>query len=208
LLSGPIAVPHPECHKGRVVNWERINTSPEPIRSEVVSADERINRRRFLRWVSGLGVLVSGAIVGLPVVRAFVAPARAKAPAADWLKVADDIALIDIDVPVRVDFVNTLQDAWVESRTQNAVWLFTQDGETFKAYNGKCTHLGCGFFYDDKLKTFACPCHRGQFDVKTGAVLAGPPPRSLDELEVEVRDAAVYVKYKDFQLGTAEKVQV
>jgi hypothetical protein len=39
------------------------------------------------------------------------------------------------------------------------------------------------------------------FDIKTGAVLGGPPPRPLDELKVQVRDAAVYVQYRDFRLG-------
>jgi hypothetical protein len=29
----------------------------------------------------------------------------------------------------------------------------------------------------------------------------------LDELETEVRDAAVYVNYRDFRLGIAEKVE-
>ena len=58
-----------------------------------------------------------------------------------------------------------------------------------------------------KFWTFACPCHRGQFDVKTGAVLAGPPPRGLDELPVEVRDSAVYVQFKDFRLGIPERVE-
>ena len=80
-------------------------------------------------------------------------------------------------------------DAWLESRTLNGVWLLTEDGEKFKAYNGHCTHLGCSYIYDKERKNFFCPCHRGQFDVKTGQVLAGPPPRQLDELEVEVRDS-------------------
>jgi hypothetical protein len=38
-------------------------------------------------------------------------------------------------------------------------------------------------------------------------VLAGPPPRPLDELEVEVRDASVFVKYKDFRLGVPERIE-
>ena len=32
---------------------------------------------------------------------------------------------IDLDVPVRVTFVLTSQDAWIESRSLNSVWLFT-----------------------------------------------------------------------------------
>lgn len=170
--------------------------------------DTGLNRRRFLRWISGIGAAVSGALVGIPLIRSFVSPALAKSEKATWIKVAEDIAVLDIAVPIRVDFVQNQNDAWLESRTQNAVWLYTEDGAKFKAYNGHCTHLGCSYLYDKEAKMFACPCHRGKFDVKTGAVLGGPPPRPLDELEVEIRDSAVYVSYREFRLGVAEKAGV
>ena len=164
-------------------------------------------RRRFLQWLSGLGAAISGVLVGYPALRAFFWPTRA-APVKDhWVKVVDDVALLDIGAPVRIDFVELASDAWVETRVLNSVWVYTQDGEHFKAYNGHCTHLGCGYMYDKDKQHFSCPCHRGVFDVKTGAVLSGPPPRSLDELEVEVRDAEIHVKYKDFRLGIAERVE-
>ena len=166
-----------------------------------------MERRRFLRWASGVCAAIGGVLIGLPVIRSFISPTLVKPAEPGWIKAAEDIALIDIGVPVRVDFVLAQEDAWIESRTQNAVWLYTDDGETFKAYNGHCTHLGCSYSYDKDLKTFACPCHRGQFDVKTGAVLAGPPPRPLDELKVEIRDSAVFVNYRDFQLGVAKRVE-
>jgi Rieske Fe-S protein len=121
---------------------------------------------------------------------------------------ADDIAVLDIGVPIRVDFVQTQDDAWITNRALNGVWLYTEDGAKFKAYNGHCTHLGCGYMLAKDGKSFVCPCHRGQFDIKTGAVLGGPPPRPLDELEAEVRDGSVFVKYQDFRLGVAERVPV
>jgi Rieske Fe-S protein len=61
--------------------------------------------------------------------------------------------------------------------------------------------------YDKDRQDFFCPCHHGQFDVKTGKVLAGPPPRDLDELPVEIRDSAVYVQYTDYRLGVPEKIE-
>lgn len=164
-------------------------------------------RRRFLRWVTGIGAAISATLVGYPALRAFVSPMLPTRRTDDWIKVADDIALLDVGVPIRVNFVQSSVDAWLESRTLNGVWLFTQDGAKFKAYNGHCTHLGCSYTYDKDHKTFLCPCHRGQFDVKTGEVLAGPPPRPLDELQVEIRDSAVFVKYRDFRLGIAEQVE-
>jgi Rieske Fe-S protein len=179
-----------------------------PQQAPAVPEEAQVSRRRFLRWISGIGATISGVLVGIPVIRSFMSPALAKVQPATWIKVAEDIALLDLGVPIRVDFVQNQNDAWVETRTQNAVWLFTEDGAKFKAYNGHCTHLGCSYYYDKELKTFACPCHRGQFDVKTGAVLAGPPPRPLDELPVEIRDSAVFVSYRDFRLGVPERTPV
>ena len=166
-----------------------------------------VGRRSFLRWVSGVGAAISGVLVGIPVVRSFVSPVLVKPVVSGWIKVADDTALLDVGVPVRADFVKEQADAWIQSIAQNSVWLYSDDGEKFKAYNAHCTHLGCAYFYDKDTKTFNCPCHRGQFDVKTGAVLAGPPPRGLDEMPLEVRDGAVYVQYKDFRLGIPEKME-
>ena len=166
-----------------------------------------VGRRGFLKRLSAFGALLSAGVVSVPVLRAFFAPTSKTSAAATWVKVADDTALLDIGVPIRVNFVQTVQDAWIETRNLNGVWLYTEDGEKFKAYNGHCTHLGCSYFYDKEKKNFFCPCHRGQFDVKTGAVLAGPPPRPLDELDVEVRDSVVFVKYKDFRLGVPERIE-
>ena len=170
-------------------------------------APTAIPRRGFMRWISAGGAAILGALVGIPVVGAFISPALQKPKTDTWIKVADDTALLDIGVPIRVDLVQTQDDAWVESRALISVWLYTEDGDVFKAYNGRCTHLGCGYTLAADKKTFACPCHRGQFDIKTGAVLAGPPPRPLDTLKVQVRDAAVYVQYRDFRLGVAEQVE-
>jgi menaquinol-cytochrome c reductase iron-sulfur subunit len=167
----------------------------------------QVERRRFLKIVSGIGATLSAVIIGFPVVRAFVSPALASPPKDDWIKVTDDTALLDVGVPVRLSVVVSELDAWIESRMIKTVWLFSEDGEKWKAYNGRCTHLGCGFIYDGDAKNFLCPCHHGRFDVKTGAVLAGPPPRPLDELEVNIRDSAVYVKYKEYRLGVPSRVQ-
>jgi Rieske Fe-S protein len=170
-------------------------------------AETGVGRRRFLARLSALGAALSAGLVAIPVLRAIIPPRARRSPEGNWVKVAEDTALLDIGVPIRVNFVQSVEDAWVETRTLNGVWLFTEDGEKFKAYNGHCTHLGCSYVYDHDRKNFFCPCHRGQFDVKTGAVLAGPPPRPLDELEVQVRDASVFVKYKDFRLGVPERIE-
>mgnify|MGYP003342904830 CR=1 FL=1 len=43
--------------------------------------------------------------------------------------------------------------------------------------------------------------------VQTCALPICPSPRGLDELETEVRDGAVFVRYLNFRAGEKDKVQ-
>ena len=56
------------------------------------------------------------------------------------------------------------------------------------AFSQKCTHLGCVVFYEAEEERWHCPCHEGNFDLRTGEVLSGPPPRPLGRIDVEIRD--------------------
>ena len=165
------------------------------------------SRRRFLRWVTGLGALGSALLAGFPAFRAFLSPLFSRVPPGTWVKLGE-ADLFDVDVPTKVDFSETTNDAWIETRELRSVWVYTTDGEHFTVYSGRCTHLGCSFAYDKDRKDFRCPCHRGVFDPKTGAVLDGPPPRPLDQLETKIVKGDLYVSYQDFRVGTAEKVAV
>jgi len=170
------------------------------------SADP-IHRRRFLRWMSGIGAVLSAAIIGGPAISAFFSPAFKKPVKKNWITVADDVSTLDIGVPIKVDFVEAANDAWVESRTLRSVWLYTDDGEKFTAFSGVCTHLGCSYSFDAKDDRYHCPCHHGLFEKKTGAVIGGPPPRPLDTLPVRVENGEVQVLYQLFRTGVAQKVE-
>lgn len=164
-------------------------------------------RRRFLRWMTGLGALGSTILAGLPALRAFLSPLFDQVRPEAWVKLGE-ADLFDLDVPTKVDFSQTVNDAWVETRELKSVWVFTSDGAQFTVYSGRCTHLGCSFAYDTDRKNFRCPCHRGAFDPKSGVVLDGPPPRPLDRLDTKIVNGDLYVAYRDFRVGTAEKVAV
>jgi Rieske Fe-S protein len=56
----------------------------------------------------------------------------------------------------------------------------------FVVFSNRCMHLGCPVAAN--LTGFACPCHGGQYD-KNGARIAGPPIRSLDRFQWEIKNA-------------------
>ena len=167
----------------------------------------RNGRRSFLKWATWASGVLAGILAGVPVLRAFVSPIYRRPAPDQWTKLGE-ADLFDTDAPTKVDFVETVNDAWVENRVLRSVWVQTEDGEHFTVYNGRCTHLGCGFGYDKTAKRFHCPCHLGAFDVKTGAVLSGPPPRPLDRLETRIEGGNLYCAYRTYRVGVPEKVEV
>jgi cytochrome b6-f complex iron-sulfur subunit len=74
--------------------------------------------------------------------------------------------------------------------------LLVNNGQEIKAFSKICTHLGCEVEWHAEKKEFYCPCHEGFFDAN-GKVLAGPPPRPLDEYKVTVKDDNIFVALKE-----------
>ena len=65
------------------------------------------------------------------------------------------------------------------------------DGELV-AFSQACTHLSCAVVPKVKEGVFLCPCHEGYFDLRTGKNLAGPPPRPLPRIVLELDGDAVF----------------
>jgi Rieske Fe-S protein len=71
----------------------------------------------------------------------------------------------------------------------------TPTGE-LKAFSATCTHLGCIVQYRDDLSQIWCACHNGHFDLN-GRNVQGPPPRPLEEYQVNVREDQIVVTKGD-----------
>ena len=80
--------------------------------------------------------------------------------------------------------------------SDNCILIRLNDGDAegvgLVAYSQECTHLSCAVIPDVKKSVIHCPCHEGFFDLKTGRVLAGPPPRPLTRILLELRGDDVY----------------
>ncbi len=66
--------------------------------------------------------------------------------------------------------------------------------EKYIVVSAVCTHLGCKVRWEQHRERFYCPCHKAIFDMM-GNVIEGPPPRPLDQYEVEVEKKFVYMWY-------------
>ncbi len=72
------------------------------------------------------------------------------------------------------------------------VLVIALSGGDLRAFEARCTHLGCVVAYSPARERIECPCHGGRFGAD-GRVLAGPPPSPLRELTVIVRRGEVFV---------------
>ena len=119
-------------------------------------------------------------------------------------------ALPEDGEPRKFSVLATRVDAW--NRTPNvpigAVYLRRQPGGKVQAFNVVCPHAGCFVDYVAGAKHYLCPCHNSSFS-PDGRIQdpKSPSPRGLDELETEVRDGAVFVRYLNFRAGEKDKVQ-
>ena len=73
--------------------------------------------------------------------------------------------------------------------------LIRTEEEEYYAYEQKCTHLSCAVYYKPGTLKIECPCHNGWFDVKTGDVIQGPPPRPLKKLDVILEGDDIFVQH-------------
>lgn len=80
--------------------------------------------------------------------------------------------------------------------------LMRPDESTLLAYSQKCTHLSCAVIPDMKNNRIECPCHHGYFALDDGRVLAGPPPRPLPKITLEVKGDAIYATGVELRTAT------
>jgi len=60
------------------------------------------------------------------------------------------------------------------------------------AYSQKCTHLSCAVVPMLDEGILRCPCHEGIFELSTGRNIAGPPPRPLPVIQLELAGDDIY----------------
>jgi thiosulfate dehydrogenase (quinone) large subunit len=61
------------------------------------------------------------------------------------------------------------------------ILIRASDG-SLAAFSAVCTHAGCSVGYENGV--IFCPCHGGEYNPNTGAVIAGPPPAGLEPKKV------------------------
>lgn len=111
-------------------------------------------------------------------------------------KAAFDAREFQSFTPVRIEgaevlLPNSALNFNYPTERDSAILIRTADG-AYHAFGQKCTHLSCPVYYSRNNQRLECPCHEGAFNASSGGVLYGPPPRSLDMIDLEIRGGEVW----------------
>jgi arsenite oxidase small subunit len=138
-------------------------------------------RRRLLKAL----ILFSGALVFFPIGRlsAYLLERKSSLTSFPRVRVANNS---EVPTGESLPFAYPTND-------RPAVLIHLPSGN-FVAYDAVCTHLGCQIHYDkeptkgweDRKENIFCPCHGAVFDPTNGEVIAGPPPRPMPLIKLEI----------------------
>jgi cytochrome b6-f complex iron-sulfur subunit len=136
-------------------------------------------RRRFLRWLAGLTVFSTLALIATPIIGFLVPPKTSGTSSGGKVAVATTA-----DIPLGGGKVVALG---------NKPAIVTNTDQGLRAYSAICTHLGCVVAYNDLAGVIQCPCHDGRFNPVSGAVVSGPPPAPLSPITVSVEGDQIFL---------------
>lgn len=167
-------------------------------RTRQVLVSTPLTRRRFLAGTLGWVSAAIAAALGIPAAVAVVAPAF-RTSDKGWSPIGrlgkpdpGEPDLTIVGTPILASFTSLVQDAYLKASPREvSVYVLNHGDGQFTIYDDRCTHLGCPFDWDDKVRGFLCPCHNGEFD-ENGRVTGGPPPRPLDRYEYKVDGDVLY----------------
>ncbi|MCS7078801.1 MAG: Rieske (2Fe-2S) protein [Chloracidobacterium sp.] len=158
------------------------NASATSHPNEQTAAPTDATRRTFIALgVGALGACYAG-LIGYPVYQYLATPAR-KAAA---------IGAVTQTVLDGADKLPAGSVLMFKFGPNPAMLIHHTDG-TWVAFGAVCTHLACTVSYEPEQARIYCACHGGVYDPKTGANVAGPPPKPLTRYKVEVQDGRILV---------------
>ena len=144
-----------------------------------------LNRRKFV-LAAGNGAIAIAALGSIGVTLDFLAPK----------------VLLELPKRFVIGMLPTMQPNSVTFDAEHRLIVFRDKQGYFYALSAVCTHLGCIVEWKETgipghpEGVIACPCHGSIFN-KTGDVIRGPAPRSLDRFKLYLEDNKVIVDMEE-----------
>jgi len=165
---------------------------------------ESPERRSFLAALLGLGSVLVGALLSVPLFRFALFPLIRQTTELKKSPVGPVSDFAQLTEPV----VRTIQieqvDGWRKAISEKAVYVTQDKNGKLQVLSSVCPHLGCTIPWSAEKKAFACPCHGAVFS-SDGTRVSGPALRGMDALEATVEDGQLEVRFQYFRQLVADK---
>jgi Rieske Fe-S protein len=149
-------------------------------------------RGEFLSLTTvGLGAVIGG-VIGVPATAYLLAPVTKETTFASVF--LGDVSKFNTEQQFNPTAATYIEDPNNPSTSPGLAWVhYTGKSNTdwhaedamFVVFSNRCMHLGCPIAATSQ--GFQCPCHGGVYDTN-GDRTAGPPIRSLDRFQWEIRN--------------------
>ncbi|MCW5821459.1 MAG: Rieske (2Fe-2S) protein [Cyanobacteria bacterium TGS_CYA1] len=148
---------------------------------EIIDGDKKIGRATFVKTAVGGFALLWGGMTLYPVYRYLCPNGEEDA--------SSKIASLDIG---KVSDFPAGSGKNFKFGSTPALVIHTTQGD-FHAFKAVCTHLGCTVQYRKEKNKIWCACHGGAYDPDSGKNVAGPPPKPLMALKVDIVNDRVII---------------
>lgn len=155
------------------------------------------DRRSFLGGLLSVGISGVAALLSVPLVRFSLHPLWRTTSDVLWSEVGAEDQFTSA-APVKVLVTVEQRDGWRRMLSSKPVYVVKAADGRPRVLSSVCPHLGCTITWSDTRNQFVCPCHVGVFAAE-GALVSGPPPRGMDELESTVENGTLKVRYQYFR---------
>ena len=155
-------------------------------------------RRSFLGVLVGLGSLVVGALLAVPLIRFALFPLLRRTTELKSSPVGDVSSFSSLTEPVMRTIQIEEVDGWRKAISEKAVYVTKDSQGELRVLTSICPHLGCTVPWNAEKKEFLCPCHGATF-AADGTRISGPSLRGMDKLETSVANGQLMVRFQYFR---------
>lgn len=159
---------------------------------------EPVSRRSFLGVLLGFGAVVVGAALSVPLLRFALHPLLTTTTKTDWSDIGKIEEFASLKAPMKKLITVDQRDGWRKIVSEKAIYVLPAKDGVLRVLSPICPHLGCSIPWIEAKQQFVCPCHTAIFTLD-GAIVSGPSPRAMDDLESKVEEGVLKVRYQYFR---------
>jgi menaquinol-cytochrome c reductase iron-sulfur subunit len=175
-----------------------MNSFPTPNEGGQASEAESISRRSFLGVLLGVGGVVMGAALSVPLLRFALHPLLTKTTDIGWSDIGKVDEFASLTAPLKKLITVDQRDGWRKIVSEKAIYIVPAKDGLVRVLSPICPHLGCSIPWVEAKQQFICPCHTAIFTLD-GVRVSGPAPRPMDDLESKVEGGVLKVRYQYFR---------